>query len=382
MELSAVVVAAGTGSRYGAHTPKQYHMLGNRPVLSRTLDRLNRHPRIGHCVVVINKSHRDLYDTHFEPGQRDTMTVIEGGSTRSDSVHAGLRALKQRDPSHVLIHDGARPLLSETLIDRVADALVNNQGAVPVIRLSDALWSVANGRLKSSVDKSGLVNAQTPQGFEFAGILDAYENRAGIADDCAGIAIAAGLEVVPVKGDRSNLKITTGDDMPMARSIMEGFADIRTGQGIDIHAFCPGEGFVLYGIPVAADFGLLGHSDADAGLHSIADAIYGALAKGDIGVWFPPDDETWLNADSSVFITHARELLRNSGYAITAIDSTVVSEKPRISNYSDRMRQRVAELLEIDIDRVSIKGTTSEQIGFLGREEGLMATTIATLCRR
>jgi len=379
--VAAVVVAGGTGTRFGTDLPKQYLTLKNRTVLGHTLDRMTAHPAIDEVVVVLSADHTDLFDRLVRPHCDAAVRTTPGGNSRTASVHQGLRALQAHPPDHVLVHDAVRMLVGDAVINAVIGALADHDGAGPTRAPVDAHWEVADESLQRPVDKTRLFHAQTPQGFAYPALLAAFESCADPAYDCAATAVAAGMDVVAVPGAATNLKITTAGDLDMVKHLATNAPDLRSGQGVDIHAFAPGDGITLFGVLIEADCSLRGHSDADAGLHAITDALYGALAQGDIGVWFPPSDPQWKNADSAVFLAHARDLCRTKGYAILSIDSTVIAEKPKISRHCSAMRERVATLLEVAMDRISIKGTTAERLGFIGEEKGLMVQTTVLLGR-
>ncbi len=381
LRTAAVVVAGGTGTRFGADLPKQYQRVGPKTVLGHTLDCMTTHPAIDEVVVAVCVDHAELFERLVRPGCDPAVWTVPGGDSRTASVHQALRALRRAPPDQVLVHDAVRMLVGPAVIDAVIEALAIHEGAVPCRAPVDALWMVSNGSLKQPVDKTHLLHAQTPQGFAYPALLAAFESCADPAYDCAATAVAAGMDVVTVPGGGTNLKITTAGDLDMVTRLAVSLPDLRTGQGVDIHAYAPGDGLSLFGVHIEADYTLSGHSDADAGLHAITDALYGALARGDIGVWFPPSDPQWKNADSAVFLSHARDLCHTEGYEILSIDNTVIAEKPKISTHCQAMRERVAALLDITIDRISIKGTTAERLGFIGKEEGLMVQTTLLLGR-
>ncbi len=377
MTTAAVIVAAGRGRRVGGPIPKQWRTLGGRTVLSWTLDTFRHAPTVGPIVVVL---HPD--DMGLAPGYaaHDDVSVAAGGATRADSVRAGLVALRAHAPARVLIHDAARPLVSTALIARVIAALDHSRGAAPALPVTDALWRGAAGLVTGTADRGGLFRAQTPQGFHFDAILAAHEAAAipDAADDVA-IARAAGIDVAIVEGEEANLKITTEGDFARAEALMTQTTDIRTGNGFDVHAFGPGDRVTLCGIDIAHDRGLVGHSDADVAMHAITDAIYGALAAGDIGRHFPPSDPRWKGAASDIFLAHAAALADQRGYVLSHVDCTIICERPRIGPHAPDMQACIAAILGIAPDRVSVKATTSERLGFAGREEGIAAMATATL---
>jgi 2-C-methyl-D-erythritol 4-phosphate cytidylyltransferase/2-C-methyl-D-erythritol 2,4-cyclodiphosphate synthase len=308
---------------------------------------------------------------------------VPGGATRDASVAAGLAALPP-GVTHVLIHDGARPLVSAAVIDRVIAALATSPGAAPALPVTDALWRGADGRVAAPVPRDGLWRAQTPQGFDLAAIRAAHAAHPGGAADDVEVALAAGLPVAIVAGEEDNLKLTVPADLARAERVIAASGgprpmDIRLGNGFDVHRFAPGDHVTLCGVRVPHSAGLDGHSDADVGIHALADAIYGALAEGDIGQHFPPSDPQWRGAASRIFLAHAAGRAAARGYRIANVDCTLVCERPRIGPHAAAMRATLAEILGIDADRVSVKATTSERLGFTGREEGIAALATATL---
>ena len=370
----ALVVAAGSGSRAGGERPKQYRLIGGRPLLAHAIDHL-RHPAIDHVQVVIGDGQDDAYRSAI--GARALPAPIFGGATRRDSVMRGLEALAQAgDVERVLIHDAARPFLPAAVIDRLLAALETNEGAVPVLPVVDTL-AKANGALGETVPRHDLVRVQTPQAFRFAPIRRAHAVWAGEeATDDAQVARAAGLSVAIVAGDPDLEKLTFEADFLRAEATRTGPC---VGFGYDVHAFAAGEELWLGGVLVPHDKGLAGHSDADVVLHALTDAILGALGAGDIGDHFPPSDPQWRGAASSLFLEHARDLVEQAGGRIAHVDVTIVCETPRIGPYRDAMRARVAALLRLPLSRTSIKATTTERLGFTGRGEGIAAQAVATL---
>lgn len=374
---AAVIVAAGRGSRVGGPVPKQWRMLGDRPVLAHALAAFAAAPGVGPVVLVL---HPDDMARARALGPGPQVLPVAGGATRSASVRAGLEALLPHAPERVLIHDAARPCVSQAVIARVIAALDVHPGAAPALELSDALWTGAGGQVTGTRDRAGLFRAQTPQGFRFAPILAAHRAQAGTdaADDVA-VARAAGLDVAIVPGDEANLKITREEDFARAAASMGRKMDIRTGNGFDVHRFGPGDHLWLCGVKLPHDRGLVGHSDADVGMHAVTDAIYGALAAGDIGQHFPPSDPQWKGASSHVFLEHAAGLARARGYVVTHADCTLICEFPKIGPHAAEMRAALARVMGIGVDRVSVKATTSERLGFTGRGEGIAAIATATL---
>ncbi|KNG93041.1 bifunctional 2-C-methyl-D-erythritol 4-phosphate cytidylyltransferase/2-C-methyl-D-erythritol 2,4-cyclodiphosphate synthase [Pseudaestuariivita atlantica] len=364
---AALIVAAGRGRRAGGPVPKQWQDIAGARVADWTVARFRAHPRIGRIVLVIHP------DDEAEAAAIPGILTVHGGETRDASVRAGLEALREGPETQVLIHDVARCTVPDAVIDAVIDALDTHVGAAPGLPVSDALWAVADGRIEGTRDRTGLYRAQTPQGFHLDAILAAHAAHPGGAADDVEVARAAGLDVAAVPGDEANLKITAPGDFARAAEILGDRMDIRLGNGFDVHRFGPGDRVTLCGVDVPHDRGLQGHSDADVGLHTITDAIYGALAEGDIGRHFPPSDPQWKGADSTVFLRHAGELAASRGYRIANVDLTLICERPKIGPHAGAMQARVAEVLGIEPGRVSVKATTSERLGFTGREEGIAA---------
>jgi 2-C-methyl-D-erythritol 4-phosphate cytidylyltransferase/2-C-methyl-D-erythritol 2,4-cyclodiphosphate synthase len=376
---ATLIVAAGRGSRFGGATPKQYARLSGTSVLRRTLDAFTRHPRIAASLAVIHPDDAALYD---EAAQGLGLPApIHGGATRQASVRAGLEALAAIRPDRVLVHDGARPLVSAATITRVVDALDTAPAVLPVLPVVDTLKrSSDGGRVTGTVERAGLWRAQTPQGFAFAGILDAHRRFAALdLSDDAALAERAGIPVILVPGEEDNLKITAQDDLTRAERILAAGMETRTGTGFDVHRFGEGDAVTLCGVRIAHGRGLQGHSDADVGLHALTDAILGAIAAEDIGAHFPPGDARWRGADSAHFLAHAAGLVRARGGAIVNVDVTLICEAPRVGPHREKMRARLAEILDIDIARCSVKATTTEGLGAFGRREGIGAQAAATL---
>ena len=373
MTTAAIIVAAGRGLRAGAGLPKQWRPLAGRPVVAYALAAFAGMAR----VLVIHPDDRALAES-----VADGALIVEGGATRAASVRAALEALAGSGVTKVLIHDAARPSASPDLIARVVAALDHAKGAAPALPVTDALWKGADGRVTGTRDRNGLFRAQTPQGFAFDAILAAHRAHAGEAADDVEVARAAGIDVVMVTGDEANQKLTFPGDFIRAEQALRMTGapmDVRMGNGYDVHAFCAGDGVWLCGIKVPHHKALLGHSDADVGMHALTDAIYGALAEGDIGQHFPPSDPQWKGADSQIFLKHAADLARSRGFTITSADVTLVCERPKIGPHAVAMRQALAAIMGVDVARVSVKATTSERLGFTGREEGIAALATAVL---
>lgn len=338
-----------------------------------TLAAFDAHPDIDDIVLVLHPEDREM-------GKGLPGLHVDGGATRDASVRLGLEALADKDIQHVLIHDVARAGIDAETITTVVDALKGGaSGAAPALPVTDALWRGNNGAVTGTQPRDALYRAQTPQGFNFAAILEAHRTHtAGAADDVE-VARAAGMDVSIVAGAESNLKITTAVDFARLEQHLRGTMDVRLGNGFDVHAFEDGDHVVLCGIRVPHTKALKGHSDADVGMHAVTDAIYGALAQGDIGRHFPPSEMEWKDADSAIFLKHAVDLAAEMGFKIANIDCTLICERPKIGPHAPAMTNRMGEIMELEESRISIKATTSETLGFTGREEGIAAIATATL---
>lgn len=379
MTIDAIIVAAGRGERAGGGIPKQFRSLVGRSVLARTLDALAGHAAIRRVIVVVNPQDTD----HVEAVRRETahsFTTVPGGATRTDSVRAGLAALAGDAPDAVMIHDAARPFLSAALIDRLAGALDRHDAVIPALPATDALMRVmTDGMIAEPVDRAVVRAAQTPQAFRFDTLGAAYARLGGggLADDAAVI-LAAGGQVHTVEGDADNFKLTMPADFRRAEAMLMGETMTVSGQGFDVHRLEPAETMWLCGVKLHEGLGLVGHSDADAGLHAVTDAVLGCAGAGDIGQHFPPSDPKWKGAASDAFLLHALELLGQAGGEVVHADVTLIAERPKIGPYREAMRTRLAQLLRLDPKRVNIKATTTEKLGFTGRGEGLAAQAIVT----
>jgi 2-C-methyl-D-erythritol 4-phosphate cytidylyltransferase / 2-C-methyl-D-erythritol 2,4-cyclodiphosphate synthase len=375
----ALIVAAGRGTRLGGATPKQYLPLAGKPLLRHSLETLARHRAIDRVRVVFNPGDRALYDQAATG--LDLLPPVAGGAARQDSVRLGLESLETLKPGRVLIHDAARPFLDSVTIDNVIDALDEAPGAIPALPLRDTIKRATGDLVGATLDRAELWRAQTPQGFRYPEILAAHRHAKGLdLSDDAAVAERAGLGVKLVAGSEANFKVTTEDDLREAeRRIAAGQGDVRTGQGFDVHAFGPGDHLWLCGVKLPHTHGLIGHSDADAGLHALTDAILGAIGAGDIGMHFPDSDPRWRGASSDKFLRHAADLLRAKGGAIAHLDVTIICERPKIGPHRAQMVARIAAILGLDPTRVSVKATTTEKLGFTGRGEGLAAQAVATV---
>lgn len=371
-----VIVAGGTGTRVrspGKEPAKQYRLLGGRPVIARTLRPFLDHPEIDLVQVVVRPGTAGEFHNAVQPHPK-LREPVDGGARRQDSVRLGLEALESFAPDHVLIHDAVRPFVSPEMIDSVLAALAVSTGAIPALPVTDSLRRVGpDGFVQEGVDREGLFAVQTPQGFRYREILAAHRRAAAEPEeftDDAAVAQWAGVEVSIVEGAAANRKLTTMEDFAMAEAAL---AETRIGSGFDVHRFGPGDHVMICGIRVPHERTLVGHSDADVGLHALTDALLGALAAGDIGSHFPPTDPRWKGVSSDVFLAHARDLASQAGARIVNVDVTLICEAPKVGPHRDAMRSRIAEIMEISPQRVAVKATTSEGLGFTGRGEGIAA---------
>jgi 2-C-methyl-D-erythritol 4-phosphate cytidylyltransferase / 2-C-methyl-D-erythritol 2,4-cyclodiphosphate synthase len=381
--VSVVIVAAGRGTRAGGDLPKQYRKLAGEPVIRSSLSLFAWHGQVGAVQAVIHPDDRGLYEAAGN-GLR-LLSPVAGGATRQASVRAGLEALSAQSPDIVLIHDAARPFCSTELVSRAISACAETGAAVPALEVTDTIKRVDDrGYVAGTVDRAQLRAVQTPQAFAFSALLDAHrkaarEGREDFTDDAALIEWA-GHKVAVFAGESANVKLTTEEDFAKAEARrIASLADLRLGNGYDVHAFGDGDHVWLGGVRIPHARGLSGHSDADVALHAIVDAILGALADGDIGKHFPPSDPRWKDASSDQFLKFATERVAKRGGRIAHIDVTIVCEEPKIGPHRDAIRKRISEIAEIAIDRVAVKATTSEQLGFTGRKEGIAAMATATV---
>ena len=383
-KVAAIVVAAGRGYRAGGEMPKQYREVAGEPVIRPTLAAFLGHAEIDAVQPVIHPDDREIF-LAATAGLGGMLSPVSGGPTRQASVRAGLEALRAAPPDFVLIHDAARPFLSGALIARAITAAKEHGAAVPAVAITDTVKKIDERDMVSeTLDRSRLRTVQTPQAFAFGLIADFHRRAAaaGCEDftDDAALAEWAGHRVSVFAGETTNVKLTTDDDFTRAETLrMAAFADVRTGNGFDVHAFGDGDHVMLAGIRIPHDHGVTGHSDADVALHALVDAILGALAEGDIGVHFPPSDPQWRGASSDRFLSFACERVRARAGMIAHLDVTIVCETPRVSPHRDAMRARIATIAGIPIGRVAVKATTSEKLGFTGRGEGLVAMATATV---
>ncbi len=376
MTVIALIVAAGSGSRTGLDFPKQYLSLGNKTVLAHVIENFSNHSGIDHVQVIINPLDEDLYKQAVEG--LDVLPWIAGGDARQISVRNGLEGVADLNPQKILIHDAARPFFSADLIDRCLSALKNNDAVLPGLPIVDTLKQINGSEVTHTVDRNKIIAAQTPQCFDYLAIRKAHADFADedVTDDIA-LAEKAGIAVTWIDGDPKNIKITTKDDIQKVTTQM--LSDIRSGLGFDVHAFADNRDMWLGGVKIPFDKGLKGHSDADVALHALTDALLGAIGAGDIGTHFPPSDDQWKGVSSDRFLSHAGMLITDLGGKISNIDLTIICEVPKIGPHRDAMKKRIAEILDIEESRISIKGTTTEKLGFTGRKEGIAAQAIATV---
>ncbi|PZU48632.1 MAG: bifunctional 2-C-methyl-D-erythritol 4-phosphate cytidylyltransferase/2-C-methyl-D-erythritol 2,4-cyclodiphosphate synthase [Sphingomonas sp.] len=370
---AALIVAAGRSLRAGGEVPKQYRTLGGKPILRWSAEAFARHTAIGpiHVVVAEGEEARAAELLDGLPA-----SVGRGGATRQESVRLGLEQLADTAPAQVLIHDAARPLLAAELIDRVLDGLADAPGSCPALPLVDSLRR-GGDKIEGEVPREGLWRVQTPQGFDFALIRAAHATASEGATDDAEVLRAAGHEVRLVPGDEKAMKVTLPQDFETAERLLDWVT--LSGSGYDVHKFGPGDHVWLCGVPVPHSHGLIGHSDADVGLHALTDAILGALGDGDIGTHFPPSDPQWKGASSDRFLAHAASLVAAAGGHILHVDVTLICEAPKVGPHRPAMVARLAEILHDHAPRISVKATTTEGLGFTGRREGLAAQALATI---
>jgi 2-C-methyl-D-erythritol 4-phosphate cytidylyltransferase/2-C-methyl-D-erythritol 2,4-cyclodiphosphate synthase len=373
MIIAAILVAGGSGSRFGAEIPKQFLNVAGQAVIRHAAASLTAEVDLLQPVGDAAPIAAVLEGMAFLP-------VVAGGVTRQASVRAGLEALVAHAPDIVLVHDAARPLIPAGLIPALLKALERAPGAIPAVPVADTLKRGDDGRIIETVPRAGLFRAQTPQAFRFAALLSAHRAPAtDAATDDASLLEAVGQTVLLVQGAEDNIKLTYPEDLQRLERAMGGFGVPRVGMGFDVHAFAEGRPLVLCGVTVPHPRGLAGHSDADVGIHALCDAIYGALAEGDIGRHFPPSEEAWKDADSARFLMHAAERVAARRGRLAHVDVTLICERPKIAPHAAAMIARIAKLLQIEANRVSVKATTTERLGFTGRGEGIAAQAVATV---
>lgn len=380
LKTIALIMAAGRGMRVGGPIPKQYQVFNGQSVLSRCIAAFLNHPDVDAVRVVIGSGDEELYAqvTSFLDTSRLLPPVV-GGQERSNSVRLGLESLEDLSPKLVLIQDGARPFASQELISRVVQELANYKGVIPAIPVTDTIKRASQNRIiETTIDRRDLYQAQTPQGFEYSTILAAHrqlQNMPNLTDD-ASLLEHLNIPVQIIEGEVKNRKITTSEDL---EGELMSIPDIRIGHGIDVHATGPGNGVMILGVFIPAQFSLIGHSDADVGLHALTDALLGSIGDGDIGQHFSPKDDRWKGADSSLFLQESARRIREKGGKISHVDVTILGEHPKIAPHRNQMIAKVSDILGIEPSRISVKATTTEKLGFIGREEGLAAFATATV---
>ncbi len=386
LKTIALLVAAGRSERMGGGLPKPYVQLGDEAILRRTVKAFLEHPDIDGVRVVIRREHHPYYKKSIEG--LTLIPCVIGGNSRQESVRLGLESLSYLHPERVLIHDIARPSVSKYLISQVIDGLKQHKAIVPVIHINDTIKHIQNGKVTGTIPREGAAIVQTPQGFDYQSIIMAHRQVSGenLTDDSA-VCETVGIPVSTTHGEINNFKITTTEDLKRMENAISLNSEIRVGTGYDVHILkahdddtdIAHQTIKLCGVRIPFSYHLVGHSDADVGLHAIVDAILGAIGAGDIGTHFPPSDIKWQGADSARFLLHAYELLKNKGGELVNIDLTLVCERPKIQPHRETMVNHLANILKIDAHRISIKATTTERLGFTGRGEGIAAQAVATV---
>jgi 2-C-methyl-D-erythritol 4-phosphate cytidylyltransferase / 2-C-methyl-D-erythritol 2,4-cyclodiphosphate synthase len=386
MSVAAVIVAGGSGLRAGGEKPKQYQIIGGKPVIWWTLQAFLNHPGISHVQVVIGTGHEEIYRSATKGLVLPPPAV--GGATRQDSCRTGLMACAGANPTKVLIHDAARPFVRPELISHVIAELERSRAVIPGLPVADTMKFAPGGIIERTVDRSGLWFVQTPQGFHYADISSAHAAAvaagANNLTDDAAVAERALIPIRIVSGQHENRKLTTSEDVALADRELRTLQfstrpDVRTGQGVDFHVFEKGKAVILCGVSIPHTHKLKGHSDADVAMHALTDAILGAIGEADIGVHFPPSDPQWKGAASAVFLQKAMALLKACDGVLSNVDITILAEAPKISPYIAAMKDALSRILEIAPDRIGIKATTTEKLGAIGRREGMAAFAIATV---
>ena len=372
-KIIALVLAAGRGTRAGGPIPKQWQLLMGKPLIAWAIEPFLSNPLVSQVVVV---HHKDDYDLLSQLPTK--ILCVAGGSNRDDSVRCALAAIKPLAPDFVLIHDAARPCLDQSLLLKCIAAMLANGAAAPAVAVQDTLWR-GTDQFLDTINRANVFRAQTPQCFAYSLIESTNKSSQNITTDDVQMARAAGHAVTIVTGNEDNIKVTLPSDFARAEQILRGRMKIRVGNGFGVHQFGPGSALTLCGVTLPYKARLVGHSDADVGMHAVTDAIYGALARGDIGQHFPSSDPQWRGAASDIFLKHSVTLASDMGFRIENVDCTLICEFPKIGPLAQSMRTRMAEIMGLDVDQISIKATTSETLGFTGREEGIAAMASASL---
>ncbi|MBR0651867.1 bifunctional 2-C-methyl-D-erythritol 4-phosphate cytidylyltransferase/2-C-methyl-D-erythritol 2,4-cyclodiphosphate synthase [Roseomonas terrae] len=377
MTMDALLMAAGAGTRFGSAIPKQYLPLLGRPVLRHAAEALLREGLVRRILPVVAAGEEARVAALLDG--LPCLPPVAGGATRAASVRAGLEALAVDPPDLILVHDAARAVIPSGTVGALRTALAAAPGAIPAQPVSDTLKRAEDGRVLATVPRDGLFRAQTPQGFRFDALIAAHRDGDDSATDDAALLEAAGLPVALVPGDEANIKITWPEDLARVEAHLAARLIPRMGTGFDVHRLVPGRPLVLCGVTIPSPLGLSGHSDADVGIHALCDAIYGALAEGDIGRWFPPSEAQWKDADSARFLRHAAGRIVGRGGMLANADVTIICERPKIAPHAAAMRARLAALLGVTEGTVSVKATTTERLGFAGRGEGIAAQAAAVV---
>jgi len=376
-KIIAIIVAGGKGERLNAQIPKQYLEIKGKTLLRRTIDNFFA-SGIDNIQIVIGENDQKLYQNATKG--LNLLPPVIGGVTRQESVLNGLKAIKPQNPDYVLIHDAARIFADEKIINNVINELENGaKGIIPAVKISDTIKQSTNKLIDKTIDRSNLYSAQTPQGFDYQTIFELHKKHKNeeFTDDAA-LFEAENIAVKISEGNSNNFKITTNDDLKRAENMLNS-GQTRIGMGYDVHAFETGDFITLCGIKIPFNRSLKGHSDADVALHALVDAMLGAIASGDIGSHFPPSDKKWKGANSELFVKHAADLIHKKGGKIINADITIICEKPKLGKYRDEMRKNIARILQTDISNISVKATTTEKLGFTGREEGIAANAVISL---
>tara|TARA_B100000780_G_scaffold114060_1_gene79917 strand:- start:3126 stop:4268 length:1143 start_codon:yes stop_codon:yes gene_type:complete len=373
VKIIAIILAAGRGTRAGGSVPKQWQTLMGKPLISWAIEPFLTHPLVSEVVVLHHVDDIDLLAKL--PSE---IRCFVGGSNRSESVRCGLSAIEPLAPDYVLVHDAARPCLDQSLLSDCIDAMMTQRAAAPAVSVQDTLWR-GKDLVLDVIDRTEVLRAQTPQCFDYKIIHSAHMGTKVMATDDVQVVRAAGHAVAIVTGNEDNIKVTLPRDFVRAERILRGRMKIRVGNGFDVHRFGTGSELTLCGVTIPHKMGLVGHSDADVGMHAVTDAIYGALARGDIGQHFPPSDPKWRGVASEVFLKHAVKLAANMGFRIENIDCTLICEFPKVGPHAEQMRVQMAHIMGLEGNQISIKATTSETLGFTGREEGIAAIASAAL---
>ena len=372
MRIAAILVAAGSGSRFGGGVPKQYAICAGKPVVRWAAGALAPH-------VTLLQPVGDAALLGPALDGLPHLPIMAGGATRQDSVRHGLEALAPHAPDVVLVHDAARPYIPPQTIPELLQALGRHHGAIPAVPVADTLKRAADGLIAATVPRDGLFRAQTPQAFRFQTLLDLHRGGAQGATDDASLLEHAGLAVAITRGSEDNIKLTYQEDAVRLQRVLSPMLHPRTGTGFDVHVLQAGRPLILCGVTIPHEAGLAGHSDADVGIHALCDAIYGALAEGDIGRHFPPSEATWKDADSARFLAHAAARIAARGGRLANADVTLICERPKITPHAPAMIARLSALLGVEPARISVKATTTERLGFAGRGEGIAAQAVATV---